>query len=58
MPEYTSSIGNPSPGLGLPMDQVYAGMVIGSAYLAFVAMRRIALHFGWHEPPPSSLEIG
>src|SRR4051812_27808862 len=27
-----------SPGLGLPMDQVYAGMVIGSAYLAFVAL--------------------
>jgi TRAP-type C4-dicarboxylate transport system permease small subunit len=47
-----------SPGLGLPMDQVYAGMVIGSAYLAFVALRRIAMHFGWREPPPASLEIG
>jgi len=44
-----------SPGLGLPMDWVYSGMVIGSAYLAFVAARRFAVHFGWREPPPESL---
>jgi TRAP-type C4-dicarboxylate transport system permease small subunit len=44
-----------SPGLGIPMDQVYVGMVVGSAYLAFVALRRIAAHFGWHDPPPESL---
>jgi len=44
-----------SPGLGLPMDWVYSGMVIGSAYLALVAARRFAAHFGWREPPPESL---
>ncbi|MEO5764174.1 MAG: TRAP transporter small permease [Casimicrobiaceae bacterium] len=44
-----------SPGLGIPMDRVYFGMVIGSAYLAFVALRRIATHFGWKDPPPESL---
>ncbi len=44
-----------SPGMGIPMDDVYAGMVIGSAYLAFVALRRIATHFGWQDPPPESL---
>ena len=44
-----------SPGLGLPMDWVYSGMVIGSAYLALVAGRRFAAHFGWREPPPESL---
>ena len=44
-----------SAGLGIPMDRVYVGMVIGSAYLAFVALRRIATHFGWNDPPPESL---
>ncbi len=44
-----------SPGLGIPMDRVYAGMVIGSVYLAFVALRRIATYFGWKDPPPASL---
>ncbi len=44
-----------SPGLGWPMDRVYSGMVIGSVYLAFVALRRLAAHFGWHEPPPDPL---
>lgn len=44
-----------SPGLGWPMNYVYSGMVIGSIYLAFVALRRIAMHFGWREPPPDSL---
>ena len=44
-----------SPGLGLPMHWVYSGMVIGSAYLAFVALRRFATYFGWAEPPPDSL---
>jgi len=44
-----------SPGLGLPVDWVYSGMVIGSAYLALVAGRRFAAHFGWREPPPESL---
>jgi TRAP-type C4-dicarboxylate transport system permease small subunit len=45
-----------SPGLGIPMDRVYAGMVIGSAYLAFVALRRIAMHLGWTELPPDPLD--
>ena len=44
-----------SPGLGIPMNYVYSGMVIGSAYLAFVALRRFATHFGWQDPPPESL---
>jgi len=44
-----------SPGLGLPMHWVYAGMVIGSAYLALVAVRRFATLFGWREPPPHDL---
>ncbi len=30
-----------SPGLGLRMDWVYAGMVLGAAYLALIAVRRI-----------------
>ncbi len=44
-----------SPGLGLPMHWVYAGMVIGSAYLALVAARRLAALFGWREPAPHDL---
>jgi len=36
-----------SPGLGWRMDWVYSGLVIGSAYLAVVALRRLATHFGW-----------
>ena len=44
-----------SPGLGLPMHWVYSGMIIGSAYLAFVAMRRVATHFGWNEHAPDDL---
>lgn len=44
-----------SPALGWPMNYVYSGMVIGSAYLAFVALRRIATYFGWHEAPPDAL---
>ena len=47
--------GQDSPGLGLRMDWVYSGMVIGSAYLAFVALRRFATHFGWQDPPPEPL---
>ena len=34
-----------SPGLGLRMDWVYAGMVLGAAYLALIAMRRIVAFF-------------
>jgi len=30
-----------SPGLELPMSFPYAGMVVGGAYLLFVAVRRI-----------------
>ncbi len=44
-----------SPGLGIRMDYVYAGMVIGSSYLALVAVRRIAAFFGLiveHPPEP------
>ena len=44
-----------SPGLGIPMDDVYAGMVIGATYLAFVALRRFATYFGWQDPPPAPL---
>jgi len=44
-----------SPGLGIPMNYVYFGMVIGSVYLGFVALRRIATHFGWHEHAPDDL---
>ena len=44
-----------SPGLGLPMNYVYFGMVIGSTYLGFVALRRMATHFGWREPAPDVL---
>ena len=38
-----------SPGLGWRMDYVYSGMVIGSVYLAIVALRRLAAHFGWQD---------
>ena len=34
-----------SPGLGWRMDYVYAGMVIGAAYLALIALQRIVAHF-------------
>jgi TRAP-type C4-dicarboxylate transport system permease small subunit len=44
-----------SPGLGIAMDYVYSGMVIGAAYLAFVALRRLAAYFGFKDPPPESL---
>ncbi len=44
-----------SPGLGIPMDEVYSGMVIGAAYLAFVALRRFATYFGWDDPAPAPL---
>ncbi|MGE0313704.1 MAG: TRAP transporter small permease [Lautropia sp.] len=47
-----------SPGLGLRMDWVYFGLVIGSAYLGFVVLRRIASHFGWQDPPPQPLGAG
>lgn len=44
-----------SPGLGIPMNYVYSGMLLGSGYLGFVALRRFATYFGWHEPEPESL---
>ena len=47
-----------SPGLGIPMDRVYVGMVVGSLYLAFVALRRLATYFGWRDPAPESLGGG
>lgn len=40
-----------SPGLGLHMDWVYSGMVIGSAYLALVAVRRLLAQFGIGSEP-------
>ena len=46
-----------SPGLGLPMHWVYSGLVLGSIYMAFVALRRLAAHFGWREPPPDDLGL-
>lgn len=39
-----------SPGLGLRMDYVYIGLVIGSGYLALVAVRRLAALFGLIAP--------
>jgi TRAP-type C4-dicarboxylate transport system permease small subunit len=47
-----------SPGLGIPMNEVYAGMVVGAAYLAFVALRRLATYFGWDDPAPAPLGGG
>ena len=47
-----------SPGLGIPMDRVYLGLVIGGVYLAFVALRRLATYFGWKDPAPESLGGG
>ena len=45
-----------SPGLDIRMDYVYSGLVIGAAYLALVALRRLASFFGLlHEDPPASL---
>ena len=45
-----------SPGLGIRMDYVYVGLVIGAAYLALVALRRLAALFGLlHEDPPRPL---
>jgi TRAP-type transport system small permease protein len=37
-----------SPGLGLRMDRVYLGLIVGGIYLAIVALRKLAahLHFG------------
>jgi TRAP-type transport system small permease protein len=35
-----------SPGLGLRMDYVYFGLVIGSFYLGLIALRRIAAFIG------------
>jgi len=46
-----------SPGLGLPMHWVYSGMVIGSVYLLFVALRRFATYFGWKDSRPDDLGI-
>jgi TRAP-type C4-dicarboxylate transport system permease small subunit len=40
-----------SPGLGWRMDWVYSGLLIGSVYLVFVALRRLAAHLGWHREP-------
>jgi TRAP-type C4-dicarboxylate transport system permease small subunit len=39
---------NVSPGLEIPMSYPYYGMIIGSVYLLFVVIRRIA-----GEPPPA-----
>lgn len=44
-----------SPGLGIPMNEVYSGMVIGAVYLGFVALRRFATYFGWNDPAPLPL---
>lgn len=42
-----------SPGLDIRMDYVYSGLVIGAAYLALVALRRLGAFFGVvDEPPP------
>lgn len=34
-----------SPGLGWRMDYVYSGLVIGAAYLALIALRRLVVFF-------------
>lgn len=45
-----------SPGLGLRMDHVYLGMVVGAVYLGIVAIRRLLAAVGLiHEPPPQYL---
>jgi TRAP-type transport system small permease protein len=35
-----------SPGLGVPMNYVYFGLTLGSTYLAFCVLRRIAVRLG------------
>jgi TRAP-type C4-dicarboxylate transport system permease small subunit len=40
---------NVSPGLEIPMSYPYYGMIVGSAYLLFVVIRRVA-----GEPPPEA----
>lgn len=40
-----------SPGLDIRMDYVYSGLVIGAAYLALVALRRLAAFFGVVDEP-------
>jgi len=37
------------------MHWVYFGMVLGSAYLAFVAARRLATYFGWQDHVPDDM---
>jgi TRAP-type C4-dicarboxylate transport system permease small subunit len=41
---------NMSPGLEIPMSYPYYGMIVGSVYLLFVVVRRVA-----GEPPPQEL---
>ena len=43
-----------SPGLGWRMDHVYLGMVIGAAYLALIAVRRLVAFFRPESAVPSS----
>ena len=46
-----------SPGLGIRMDHVYLGLVIGAAYLGLVAFRRLLDFFGIiDEPRPTLLD--
>ena len=43
-----------SPGMGIPMDHVYSGMVIGSVYLGFVALRRLATYSAGRTSRPNA----
>lgn len=42
-----------SPGLGWRMDYVYSGLVIGAAYLALIAIRRLVAHFSPEAEAPT-----
>jgi len=45
-----------SPGMDLPMDWVYLGVLLGAAYMAFVALRRIVASLAGHPPSPVASE--
>jgi len=48
---------NVSPGLEIPMSYPYYGMIIGSVYLLFVVLRRVAGEPPPAEPPPEEAAI-
>ena len=48
---------NVSPGLEIPMSYPYYGMIIGSAYLLFVVLRRVAGEPPRRKPPPETTRM-